>query len=326
MRATLALLLAVGFFALPNDGSARQKAPAKLSPEAINAAEFSNGTASRPLLIKMQVLLDRARFSPGLIDGEDGENVEHAIAAFQKERGLDPTGVLNQETWDRLKETSNEPIVVDYALTEEDADTPLLDKLPTKMEKQADLKRLSYTSIREAVAEKFHMSEALLRALNPKASFEEPGESLAVLGVAKAPLPKVDKVEVLKAGKQLRALDEAGRVVAVFPATIGGGDKPTPSGVLKVAKVARNPTYVYNPDYAFKSVKAKTTFKIQPGPNNPVGTVWIDLGGDGYGIHGTPDPDKIGKTVSHGCVRLTNWDAEALASAVRKGTMVAFVD
>ena len=326
MRATLALLLAVGVLILPNAASARQKAPAKLSAEAINAAELSKGTASRPLMIKVQVLLDRARFSPGLIDGEDGENVEHAIAAFQKERGLDPSGSLNEETWSRLKETSSEPVVVDYGLTKDDVDTPLLDKLPAKMEKQADLKRLSYTSIREAIAEKFHMSEALLRALNPKATFDEPGETLAVLNVAKGPLPKVNKVEVLKAGKQLRALDEAGKLVAVFPATIGGGDKPTPSGDLKVAKVARNPTYVYNPDYAFKGVKSKTTFKINPGPNNPVGTVWIDLGGDGYGIHGTPDPDRIGKTVSHGCVRLTNWDAEALASAVRKGTMVAFVD
>jgi lipoprotein-anchoring transpeptidase ErfK/SrfK len=133
-------------------------------------------------------------------------------------------------------------------------------------------------------------------------------------------------VEVLKTEKQLRAIDEAGKLVAIFPATIGAGNKPTPSGTLKVAKVARNPTYVYNPDYAFKSVKSKTSFEIKPVPNNPVGTIWIDLGGDGYGIHGTPDPAKIGKTFSQGCVRLTNWDAEALASVVKKGTVVDFLD
>jgi lipoprotein-anchoring transpeptidase ErfK/SrfK len=326
MHSTLALFFAVAIAALPTSGLARQKAPAKLTPDTINAAELSNRTASRPLKIKLQVLLDRARFSPGLIDGQDGENVQHAIAAFQKERGLNPSGTVDEATWGVLKETSNEPIIINYTLSKDDADIPLLDKLPTKMEEQADLKRLSYTSIREAIAEKFHMSEALLRALNPKASFEEPGETIAVLNVAKGPLPKVDKLEVLKTDKQLRAIDETGKLVAVFPATVGGGKTPTPSGSLKVAKVARNPSYVYNPDYAFKSVKSKTSFEIKPGPNNPVGTIWIDLGGDGYGIHGTPDPDKIGKTFSHGCVRLTNWDAEALASVVKKGTVVVFVD
>jgi lipoprotein-anchoring transpeptidase ErfK/SrfK len=326
MRSTLALFFAVALAALPTSGWARQTVPAKLTPDAINAAELSRGTASRPLKIKLQVLLDRARFSPGLIDGQDGENVQHAIAAFQKERGLNPSGTVDEATWGVLKETSNELIIVNYTLSKDDADIPLLDKLPTKMEEQADLKRLSYTSVREAIAEKFHMSEALLRALNPKASFEEPGETIAVLNVAKGPLPKVDKLEVLKTDKQLRAIDGTGKLVAVFPATVGGGNTPTPSGPLKVAKVARNPSYVYNPDYAFKSVKSKTSFEIKPGPNNPVGTIWIDLGGDGYGIHGTPDPDKIGKTFSHGCVRLTNWDAEALASAVKKGTVVEFVD
>jgi lipoprotein-anchoring transpeptidase ErfK/SrfK len=326
MRGTLALIVAIGLVAWPSGGWSRQKAAAPLTPEAINAADFANGKGGRPLVIKAQVLLDRARFSPGLIDGENGENFQHALTAFQKERGIAPTGSLNEETWTALKETFNEPIVIDYTLTREDANTPLLDKLPAKMEKQADLKRLSYTSIREAVAEKLHMSEALLKALNPKASFEEAGETLAVLNVATSTLPKVDRVEVNKPEKQVRALDEAGKLVAIFPATIGSGDKPTPSGDLKVAKIARNPTYVYNPDYAFKSVKSKKSFKINPGPNNPVGTVWIDLGGDGYGIHGTPDPDKIGKTASHGCIRLTNWDAEALAGAVKKGTQVAFVD
>jgi lipoprotein-anchoring transpeptidase ErfK/SrfK len=325
MRTTLALIVAIGLVAWPSGGWARQKATA-LTPEAINAADFVGGKPTRPLLIKMQVLLDRARFSPGVIDGENGENLRHALAAFQRERGLNTTGSLDKATWAQIKETSSEPVVIDHILSQEEADTPLLDRLPVKMENQADLERLSYTSVLEAMAEKFHMSEALLNALNPKASYAEPGGTLMVLNVAKSSLPKVDKVEVIKTGKQLRALDEAGKLVAVFPATIGGGEKPAPSGNLKVAKVARNPTYEYNPDYAFKGVKSKASFKIKPGPNNPVGTVWIDLGGDGYGIHGTPYPDKIGKTASQGCVRLTNWDAEALASAIKKGTMVAFVD
>jgi putative peptidoglycan binding protein len=199
--------IAVGLAALPTSGVARQTAPAKLTPDTINAAELSKGTTSRPLKIKLQVLLDRARFSPGLIDGEDGENVQHAIAAYQRERGLNPSGTVDERTWGMLKETSNEPIIINYTLSKDDVATPLLDKLPTKMEEQANLKRLSYTSFREAIAEKFHMSEALLRALNPKASFKEPGETISVLNVAKGPLPKVDKVEVLKSDKQVRAID-----------------------------------------------------------------------------------------------------------------------
>ena len=262
MRTTLALIMAIALVAWPSGGWARQKAAA-LTPEAINTADFAGEKPTRPLLIKVQVLLDRARFSPGVIDGEDGENLRHALAAFQRERGLNTTGSLDKETWRQLKETSGEPVVIDHVLSQEEADTPLLDKLPVKMENQADLERLSYTSVREALAEKFHMSEALLKALNPKASFAEPGGTLMVLNVANSSLPRVHKVEVIKAGKQLRALDEAGKLVAVFPATIGGGEKPAPSGNLKVAKVARNPTYEYNPDYAFKGVKSKNVLQDQ---------------------------------------------------------------
>src|SRR5262249_43537136 len=110
-----------------------------------------------------------------------------------------------------------------------------------------------------------------------------------------------------------------------YPATVGSTEKPAPSGRLKVTGIAHNPTYRYNPDYAFKGVQAREPFTIEPGPNNPVGLVWIGLSAEGYGIHGTPDPSKISKAESHGCIRLTNWDALQLAAALARGTPVDFI-
>ena len=133
---------------------------------------------------------------------------------------------------------------------------------------------------------------------------------------------KVGRIEIDKTAQTVRVLDPAGKLLAFYPATVGSVEKPAPTGRVKVTKVAQNPTYRYNPDYAFKSVKSRTAFTIAPGANNPVGAVWIGLTGEGYGIHGTPHPSKVSKNESHGCIRLTNWDALQLASAVKKGTPV----
>ena len=137
---------------------------------------------------------------------------------------------------------------------------------------------------------------------------------------------KVTKIEVVKSDHILRALAEDGSLIAVYPASIGSKEKPAPSGDYTVRAVAEDPTYTYNPDYGFKGVKAEKKFVIKPGPNNPVGSVWIDLSVNSFGIHGTAEPAKVGKTYSHGCARLTNWDAEDLAKLVSKGTTVTFVD
>jgi lipoprotein-anchoring transpeptidase ErfK/SrfK len=115
-------------------------------------------------------------------------------------------------------------------------------------------------------------------------------------------------------------------LIGFYPATVGSEEKPSPSGSVKVTEVSRNPTYRYNPDYHFKGVHSRKPFTIRPGPNNPVGTIWINLSAEGYGIHGTPLPGKVSKAESHGCVRLTNWDAEHVADRVAKGTQVAFID
>jgi len=169
------------------------------------------------------------------------------------------------------------------------------------------------------------MSERLLKALNPGKSFEA-GQSIVVANVNNnAGANKVTKIEIDKSQRVLRAFDKSGGLVAVFPASVGSTEKPAPSGTFKVTAVRRDPTYRYNPAYAFKGVKATEAFTINPGPNNPVGSVWIALSAPSYGIHGTPNPRQVGKTESHGCVRLTNWDAKRLASLVSNHTTVEFI-
>jgi lipoprotein-anchoring transpeptidase ErfK/SrfK len=170
------------------------------------------------------------------------------------------------------------------------------------------------------------MNEALLVALNPGRKFDQSGETVVVASVAAGALPaKVARIEVDKSAQVVKAFDRNSDLLAFYPATAGSAEKPAPAGRLKVTAVTRNPTYRYNPAYAFKGVRTRKAFTIRPGPNNPVGVVWIGLSGEGYGIHGTPEPSKISKTESHGCIRLTNWDALQLAASVGKGTPVDFV-
>jgi lipoprotein-anchoring transpeptidase ErfK/SrfK len=195
------------------------------------------------------------------------------------------------------------------------------------MEDMQGLKSLDYVSPREALAEKFHMSEALLDALNPGKKFDETGQTILVANVATSETKAaVARIEVDKTAQTVKALGKSGELIAFFPATVGSKEKPTPSGTLKVASIDAKPYYRYNPDYKFKGVKAKRAFDINPGPNNPVGSQWIGLSAEGYGIHGTPNPSKVSKAESHGCVRLTNWDADRLAKLARKGMEVAFTE
>jgi lipoprotein-anchoring transpeptidase ErfK/SrfK len=194
------------------------------------------------------------------------------------------------------------------------------------MEDMKDLPGLDYTSAREELAERFHVSEDLLAALNPKVAFDKAGESLVVPAVRNNPLSnRVTRIVVDKAAQTVEAFDSNDELIAFYPATVGSEEKPAPSGRLKVTTIKKNPPYHYNPKYHFKGIKTNEPFTIRPGPNSPVGLVWIGLTGEGYGIHGTADPNKVSKSASHGCVRLTNWDALQLAAAVRKGASVGFV-
>jgi lipoprotein-anchoring transpeptidase ErfK/SrfK len=304
---------------------------ASLDAAAINGAEYSakRGADDQTdaAVVRMQVLLDRARFSPGEIDGKLGENAQKALKAFAVAKSLPSDKVPNPEIWKALVGASGDAVIAEYKISEKDVKGPFLDKVPAKMEEMKDLKALGYASPREALAEKFHMSEDLLAALNPGKKFDKAGEVIFVASVPDKPAKlTIGRIEVDKSGQTVKAFDAAGALVAFFPATVGSEEKPTPTGSLKVISTNADPTYRYNPDYKFKGVKSTKAFTINPGPNNPAGSYWIGLGADGIGIHGTPNPSKVSKSESHGCVRLTNWDVGLLGASVKKGTPVAFLD
>jgi lipoprotein-anchoring transpeptidase ErfK/SrfK len=304
---------------------------ASLDPAAINNAEFTSKSVPKdkidPVLVKAQVLLDRARFSPGEIDGKSGENADKALKAFAEANGVASDQPLTPEIWKKLLQTSGDPVTTQYEISRNDVKGPFLKKLPAKMEDMKRLKALGYTNPREAIAEKFHMSQSLLAALNPGKKFDRAGEVINVANVPnKQPKLSIERIEVDNSRQTVKGFDASGALVAVFPATVGSEEKPTPSGTFKVVSIDANPTYRYNPEYKFKGVKSKRPFTINPGPNNPVGSYWIGLSAESYGIHGTPDPSKVSKSESHGCVRLTNWDVALLAKSIKKGTRVDFVD
>lgn len=304
---------------------------ATIDPNAINSAELSGKSLLNdkptPLGIRLEVLLDRAHFSPGEIDGKFGENARKALRAYAGSQQLPGSDALTNDVWNRLR-ADDLPVMTSYTVTEKDITGPFLHKLPSRMEDMKDLPSLNFTNSREALAERFHMSEQLLVMLNPGRKFDRAGETINVVDTGSrdgANSPKADRIEVDKSTQTVKLFDKSNSLIGFYPATVGSDDKPSPSGTWKITAISHNPIYRYNPDYHFKDVHSRKPFIIRPGPNNPVGTVWIDLS-EGYGIHGTPSPAKVSKAQSHGCVRLTNWDAERVADRVAKGTPVTFVD
>jgi peptidoglycan hydrolase-like protein with peptidoglycan-binding domain len=318
------LFISLALLALPTTSfAARQRAP-DLSPETVNAAEWQGqGKLSTPILVKVQVLLDRAHASPGEIDGTLGENTHKAIAAYAEMKGLQPSEEINEQLWRTVTESAAEPALVTYKITEKDIRGPFSKKIPEDFRANAAMDRLGYTSPRELLAEKFHMSQDLLRKLNPGASFDKEGQEIVVANVERDSLSgRISRVEVDATRQQVKAYGEGDKLAAIYPATVGSEDRPTPKGEFKVTKITENPVYHYDPALHFRGVHVNEKLNIPSGPNNPVGVVWIDLSAEGYGIHGTPDPDKISKSASHGCIRLTNWDALELAKHLSKGTPV----
>ena len=323
-----------------------QTPPVPATPSPQQPAGAIPSDANVPDGLQVQVMLDRAGFSPGVIDGNAGRNTRKALDAYRKQ---------NAENGSPAVEA-----VVKYQITPEDAAGPFTADIPTDMVEQSKLPALGYRSIVELLAERFHSTPALLQRLNPGAKFAA-GEEITVpnveplaLAAATPPPPEAAKkpqgagtapkpegtsgktvaaelaarpdvvVTVSKETSALTVTDASGRMILYAPVTTGSERDPLPIGEWKVNGIQLNPPFRYNPDLFWDADPSHTKATIPPGPNNPVGLVWIDISKEHYGIHGTPEPATIGRTESHGCVRLTNWDAIKLAGLVKPGTKVVF--
>ena len=273
-----------------------------------------------PGLIRLQILLDRSAFSPGIIDGLAGENTRQAIVAYRQAHDLGDGDAPDADLLEHLAAADTGPVTRVHTLTTEDVAGPF-SAPATELEVMAR-NGTHYATAKEKLAERFHMTEGLLDALNPGVALQA-GQRILVPAVSDAPIGEVARIVIDKTERSARAFDASGRLLAFYPATIGSTERPAPSGTLRVVGVAPAPNYTYDPDRVSYDRGDKRVV-VPAGPNNPVGSVWIGLNRQSYGIHGTPDPSRIAKTASNGCIRMTNWDAEQLAASVKAGVEVEF--
>lgn len=292
-----------------------------LTVEEVNAATFAQSTidnpqaGASPFVLKLQVMLDRVGASPGTIDSYYGGNVLKAVAAVETVLGDLGEGELTEDVWNAIGGNAAPPALVRYTITAEDLAYPFIASIPADDLERSLLPSLGYQSPEEMFGERFHMDTKLLRAFNPDADFRQAGTEIWVADVGNPITAKVARVVADRSAGQVRAYDAANHVIAVYAATIGSEANPSPIGDHVVSEILRDPVY------ALPGLGGGT---LPPGPNNPLGTVWIALSEPGYGIQGSPEPSKIGKTAPDGTVRLTNWDAEELAGLLEPGIVVSF--
>lgn len=302
-----------------------------LTPEGLADLKFSPvspvSKAVDPVVLKAEILLDRAHAPPGVIDGRYGSNFAKAITTFEMTHELPADGKLSQAVWDALGGDTAGPVLTTYTITAEDAAHTFYPDLPSDYALLAKLPESGFHNAAEMLGERFHMDKRFLQALNPEADLTQAGTQIIVADVTSLPLvSKITRIDVDKAKGQVLAYDGEDRLITAYPATIGSEELPSPSGSYAVRAVAWHPTYSYDPKKNFQQGSNTQRLILPAGPNNPVGSVFIALTKPTFGIHGTPDPAKIDKTHSHGCVRLTNWNAEELAHLVKPGIPVNFID
>ena len=289
-----------------------------------------SGDVSGPSVFRAQLLLDRTQFSPGIIDGKWGKNTEKAVYWFQKKESLPATGQVDQKTYQRFIERagSTDKLVIEHELSEKDVSGPFV-KIPSDIYEKAKMECMCYESLTEKLSEKFHITPGLLQQLNPKVKLDElkAGDKIIAPNlppVEENPKKDVDRIIVSDGGHYVHALDAQKNILAHYPTTLGSDYNPSPSGEYKINSVTEKPTWHYQPKLLNEG--SGKNAMIPPGPNNAVGMVWMDLSKPHFGIHGTSAPETIGYATSHGCIRLTNWDAIALGRRVKAGTPVEFKD
>jgi lipoprotein-anchoring transpeptidase ErfK/SrfK len=303
-------------------------AKASWTLDGLNNAQWYEdiGKGQFPVYARAHVMLNNAHASPGAIDGSSGKNTLKAIASFQQMNGIKPTGTLTKETWDALiAKQGSKPAFIEYTITDADIKGPYAKSIPHDYALQAKMPGLYYTRVTEMLGEKFHMDEDFLKKINPKATFSKAGEKIIVANIRNEVPEDIHLIVAHKGAKQLYLFNSRNQMIGSFPATIGSSDTPSPTGTYKVTGVAPNPWYSYSPSN-FVQGKNTKPLSLPPGPNGPVGNIWIGLSKKSFGIHGTPNPSAISKTASHGCIRLTNWDANDLGKKVKSGVTVKFLE
>jgi lipoprotein-anchoring transpeptidase ErfK/SrfK len=306
-----------------------------ISPEAVNLRATHlplHGDVAGPSVLTVQILLDRALFSPGIIDGYWGKNTEKAVYWLQHRERLPRTGRVDQETFELLAELAGTPteLVRAHTLSASDVEGPFV-QIPEDIYEKAELDCLCYESLTEKLGEMFHTSPAMLRQLNPGVQLDRlsAGDRINVPHVRDANAGRgaeVARLVVSDEGFYVHALDVEGRILFHFPSTLGSTYDPSPRGDYQVTSITRNPDWHYQPALLAHVDSSEPDAIIPAGPNNAVGLVWMALSIPHYGIHGTSAPETIGYATSAGCVRLTNWDALFLADRISRGVAVEFRD